>query len=424
MLEELAQKARSAEENGRRKKKVFAVLAIDGGGLRGIVPAKVLQELEERTGKPVSELFDMVVGTSTGGLLSLGLTTPDRANPRKPRYSARDMVELYEGIGDQIFPKPTTVQRLRGLFRDTYDPRPFERLLRQKMGNARIKESLTSVIVTAYDTARRGPVFMKHYKNHAENRHFPDFLTRDAIRATCSAPTYFPPAEISSLPQIAPDGRRFQRRYELIDGGVFMTNPAAHAMIEAMRIKPEDTEILLVSLGTGIIKTPFPADDIKKWGQVGWIRSKGQTPIYEVIMDGQTDSADMQMKALLRERYMRLDANFEDMPPNARPAFEFDDSSKENMQALANMGDYIIRNNDKAIDRLCAVLKGEKGLDSLPPDPAVPAIDRKRANELIAKASRGAVLDRDAAKKDRPRTGANDDRPPKSNRRRLAPPRL
>ena len=69
------------------KKRVFTVLVIDGGGVRGIVPARILQEIEERTGKPVSELFDLVAGASTGAIVAAGLVIPDPADPSKPRFS-------------------------------------------------------------------------------------------------------------------------------------------------------------------------------------------------------------------------------------------------------------------------------------------------------------------------------------------------
>ena len=77
------------------------VLSIDGGGIRGIIPALILAELEERTGKPVCELFDMIAGTSTGGILATGLTIPDEHG--KPRWTAKELVGLYRDEGPSIF---------------------------------------------------------------------------------------------------------------------------------------------------------------------------------------------------------------------------------------------------------------------------------------------------------------------------------
>ncbi|MEO1088356.1 MAG: patatin-like phospholipase family protein, partial [Acidobacteriota bacterium] len=77
------------------------ILAIDGGGIRGLIPALVLEAMEEKTGRPVSEIFDLVAGTSTGGILALGLVRPGDGGG--PAYSAADLAELYERRGGQIF---------------------------------------------------------------------------------------------------------------------------------------------------------------------------------------------------------------------------------------------------------------------------------------------------------------------------------
>src|SRR5918995_672220 len=81
----------------------FKVLSIDGGGIRGIIPAMVLARLEKQTGRPIAEMFDLIAGTSTGGILALGLTLP--SDDGKPRYAAKDLLELYEKDGSRIFPR-------------------------------------------------------------------------------------------------------------------------------------------------------------------------------------------------------------------------------------------------------------------------------------------------------------------------------
>src|SRR6516162_4279930 len=81
----------------------FKVLAIDGGGIRGIIPALILVAIEERTKRPISDLFDMLAGTSTGGIIALGMAKPGADG--KPDKSARDIVTLYETEGDNIFPR-------------------------------------------------------------------------------------------------------------------------------------------------------------------------------------------------------------------------------------------------------------------------------------------------------------------------------
>ena len=77
------------------------VLSIDGGGIRGIIPSLVLDYLERESGKPISELFDLCVGTSSGGIIALGLAQADAAGA--PKYSARDLADFFENSGDKIF---------------------------------------------------------------------------------------------------------------------------------------------------------------------------------------------------------------------------------------------------------------------------------------------------------------------------------
>ena len=80
------------------------ILSIDGGGIRGIIPAIVLAEIERRTGRPTAQLFDLVAGTSTGGILALGLTIPKTTGA--PLYTARSLAEMYEREGSRIFFRP------------------------------------------------------------------------------------------------------------------------------------------------------------------------------------------------------------------------------------------------------------------------------------------------------------------------------
>src|SRR3712207_7174060 len=84
----------------------FKVLSIDGGGIRGMIPAKILAEIERRTGKRIFELFDLIAGTSTGGILALGLTKPNPQKPTEAHYSAEKLIDLYREEGEQVFYEP------------------------------------------------------------------------------------------------------------------------------------------------------------------------------------------------------------------------------------------------------------------------------------------------------------------------------
>jgi len=254
------------------------ILAIDGGGIRGIIPAVLLSHIEHEVGKAISDIFDLIVGTSTGGILAAGLTVPN--GRRRPKYSADDMLTLYTEEGKEIFNRSfwKGIVSAGGTLDEKYDERPIERILKQRMGDATLRDTLTPVVITSYDIEDRAPYFFKsrRAKRSKDRNHY----LRDAARATSAAPTYFEPEVVKSL------AVRSTRRV-LIDGGVFVNNPAMCAYSEAvdMGIKPNDMSI--VSLGAGTATREIPFEDAKDWGLAGWVR-----PIISVMMDGQADSTD------------------------------------------------------------------------------------------------------------------------------------
>src|SRR6476646_6047412 len=106
--------------------RLIKVLAIDGGGIRGVIPAMLLTEIEKRTGRAIAELFDVIAGTSTGGILALGLTKHNSSG--KPAYSAADLVHLYEAEGQKIFPK-SSLSKIHSLFNEKYPAIGIETVL-------------------------------------------------------------------------------------------------------------------------------------------------------------------------------------------------------------------------------------------------------------------------------------------------------
>lgn len=141
--------------------KPLKVLSIDGGGIRGVIPATVLATLESLTGKPVSELFDLIAGTSTGGILALALAKPDAHG--KAQYSAADVVSLYENEGRRIFHEPAfaKVLSLGNLLDERYPSEGIEGVLDEYFGETRFREALVDVLITSYETERRFPFFFK-----------------------------------------------------------------------------------------------------------------------------------------------------------------------------------------------------------------------------------------------------------------------
>lgn len=266
-------------------KRVVKILAIDGGGIRGIVPALFLQRLEKDLRMRIGGVFDYIVGTSTGGLLALALSRPS-SDPATPYFTAEQMVEFYEKDGPAIF------GRKRGIVlsarRPRYRSESIESVLAERFGDSVLSEALCRVIVTAYDMTHRTPkVFLSWRARELPSQ---DFFCRDVARATTAAPTYFPPAVI--------ENRSKTEHFHLVDGGVFANNPAARGLIEALQHETETSggsgpRFLLVSLGTGSLKRRYDSAATVDWGLVDWAR-----PILDIVFDGVSDNVHHQLLSL------------------------------------------------------------------------------------------------------------------------------
>lgn len=317
------------------------VLSIDGGGIRGIIPAMVLAEIEDRTGRRIAEMFDLVAGTSTGGILALGLTKPGPDGG--PEYSAGELIELYETEGKRIFSIPVwhRIHSAGGVLEEKYPATGIEEVAESYFGSVRLADALTEVLVTAYEIEKRGPWFFKRRKALDPNEGFNPFM-RDVARATSAAPTYFEPLRL----RVGSTGNR-----AFIDGGVHSNNPAMCAYVEARKINPDEKDdALVVSLGTGELTRNMPYEEVRGWGLALWAQ-----PILNVVFDGVADTVDYQLRELLSSdgddrRYYRfqtvLDVGKDDM----------DDASATNIQALREKAREIIDENDAALASLCAQL--------------------------------------------------------------------
>ncbi|MBA2638148.1 MAG: patatin-like phospholipase family protein [Solirubrobacterales bacterium] len=199
------------------------VLAIEGGGIRGIVPATVLVALEERAGRPVAELFDLIAGTSTGGIIACALVAPG-ADPvaGRARFRARDVLALYHEAGPVVFGGEAPEHAL-------------EATLRAGLGDLRLSDALTDLLVTAYDARAGRP------HPFASWAPAPDRPLWEVARATsAAAPTFGP------LHTVGVAGEPLV----LIDGGEVAVDPTPLAHAEALRREPAG-EHVVVSLGTG-----------------------------------------------------------------------------------------------------------------------------------------------------------------------------
>jgi uncharacterized protein len=362
----------------------FNLLSIDGGGIRGIIPAIILAEIEKRTNKRISELFDLIAGTSTGGLVALALNKPNPAQPNVALYTARDLVELYRNHGRRIFDEQESF--LDDALEQAYDqfrhllqnlPRPInlpeidinslrgskfpstgrEEVLTEFLGETLIKEALKEVFITSYDTELRTPIFFtSNQQNQTEERRnfrkiCDGYTMKQAAMATSAAPTYFAPYKVDT---IATDSGY----YSLIDGGVFANNPTSLATLEAIishRKATKETlnldEILVVSLGTGSLTRQYLYENIKDWGSLDWGRS-----LLGIVLDGQSESVACQLEQLLPDsegdpkQYYRFQGLLNDAND------DIDVTTSENIADLEKVARLIVQQRDRDLDRLCEQL--------------------------------------------------------------------
>lgn len=338
--------------------KYTRILSIDGGGIRGIIPGQVLVTLEEkiknRTGNPdarIADYFDLIAGTSTGGILTCIYLCPDENNPTRPKFTAKNAVDIYLDRGGQIFSAPffKKLQSLAGITDEKYPSAPIENLLTEYFKDLKLSQLLKPCLITAYDIeARKARFFTQHdaIKDLDQN-----YFVRDAARATSAAPTFFEVAKITSLAS---------KSYPYIDGGVFANNPTLCAYAEARtklqrKPTPEDPsqanpsakDMVVLSLGTGDIKESYSYAQAKDWGKIQWVN-----PIINIIMTGVAETVHFQLLQVFDtiktpEQYLRINT----VIPNHSPMAEMDNVSEENLKKLRQLANDTASDNSEKLDK-------------------------------------------------------------------------
>jgi patatin-like phospholipase/acyl hydrolase len=261
----------------------FQILSLDGGGVRGIFSAALLAGLEEDLGRPVLSHFDLVVGTSTGGIIAAGLGAG---------VSADALVDLYTSKMRTIFPGPHRLREIRRLGRPKYSAVGLEGVVRGVLGDLLLGESQVPLVIPSFDLGENTVYLFKTPHHDRLKRDWRVPLWQVAM-ATSAAPTYFP---AFCLPG---DGVR------LADGGLWANNPAMVGVAEAVSMfgQPLDT-IRVLSIGTSSdMRTRKRALD--NGGLFQWIRNP---KVIDVLLRGQSIGAFTQVQHLLGpDRAHRLD---------------------------------------------------------------------------------------------------------------------
>jgi patatin-like phospholipase/acyl hydrolase len=245
----------------------FRILSLDGGGIMGAFAASALATFEEATGRKIIEHFDLITGTSTGGIIAIGLAMGK---------SASEICRFYEEEGAMIFPGRVGVRKWFGRVRDLFQPKfsgeALRETIKRAVGDRPLKEAKTRLVIPSYDV-NAGKVYLFKTPHLPGNNYHGDLLAVDAALATSAAPTYFPAHTIKGLGTF-------------IDGGLWANCPAIVGVVEALDFLGQAPEqVRMLSLST----TSYPfrlGNPQRSRGLVGWAPK-----LVDTFMFGQVQSS-------------------------------------------------------------------------------------------------------------------------------------
>ena len=273
------------------------ILALDGGGIRGAATTEFLRKLEEKLNKPLHSIFDLFVGTSTGGIIAAAISVL--------KMPGNDLAELYNhNNGTEIFPQSFWDRTLLAQNQPKYDGIGKRNVLKKYFGKRLLRSSSKPLILTAYDVERRIPKIFKSYDKD-------NTKVIDAVDATSAAPTYFPTVEVNGA--------------WLIDGGVIVNNPTMTAYAEAKKIWPDDN-IQILSVGTGKRTRPIPGQESSEYGALRWFAHD----LIGIVTD--ETIVHMQAETILGDKYLRVNSELK------KADDDMDNVKQGNLDNLKNLG--------------------------------------------------------------------------------------
>ncbi|EEF52442.1 patatin-like protein 2 [Ricinus communis] len=340
---------------------LVTILSIDGGGIRGIIPGTILSFLESEFQKldgedaRIADYFDVITGTSTGGLVTAMLASPNEKN--RPIFAAKDINEFYLNECPKIFPQhrfqlfAQVSKVIKAIAGPKYDGKYLHNLVKEKLGNTRLNQTLTNVIIPTFDIKKLQPTIFSSFQ--VKNNSSLNARLSDICISTSAAPTYLPAHYFKTKEEKTGKVRDFN----LIDGGVAANNPTLVALGEVTKeiikgsqdffpIKPMDYgRFLVISLGTGAPKAEekYTADKAAKWGVLGWLTANGSTPLVDVFTHASADMVDLHISELFQalhceKNYLRI----QDDTLN-KTVSSVDIATKSNLDELVKTGERLLK---------------------------------------------------------------------------------
>ncbi|KAK9040204.1 hypothetical protein V6N11_015378 [Hibiscus sabdariffa] len=309
---------------------LITVLSIDGGGIRGIIPGVILATLESQLQKldgddvRLADYFDVIAGTSTGGLITAMLAAPNEDG--RPLFAAKDIVPFYLKNGPQIFPQPSGILawpvRISKVLRGPrYNGKYLYKLIRDLLGNTKLHQTLTRVAIPTFDIKKLEPTIFSSYQIPINPGI--DALLSDITISTSAAPTYFPSYYFKN------NGEEFN----LIDGGIAANNPTLVAIREVTKqlIKQNPDFFPDGSLGLHAISGDLISPILDFYGTA----SKDMVDYHNSVVFQALHSED---------KYLRIDDD-----TLTGDMASIDTSTKENMENLVKKGEKLL---DKTVSRI------------------------------------------------------------------------
>ena len=281
-------------------KSEFKILSIDGGGIRGIYPATILEYISKNIEGSIYEYFDMIVGTSTGSIIALALSID-----KKPE----DLTKTYLNNGSKIFNKKSIRWLNRGWIVPRYSNSNLFEIIKEYFGERKLGDAKTRVCIPASDvTNKKGIVYKTRHLDEYKNDFKKPML--EIAMASCSAPIYFPAYEDSA-------------KSILVDGGLWANNPSVIGINEAIRLSYDYKNIKLLSIGTGgnlFYKSRF---SLKCYSIIAW-----RTSLIDYLFQITSMNSHHVANFLLKENYLRINKQLE------TNKFKLDKTSKSTMNDL------------------------------------------------------------------------------------------
>jgi patatin-like phospholipase/acyl hydrolase len=288
------------------------ILCIDGGGMRGIIPGRILEYLErtlqEKSGNPdarIAEYFDVAAGTSVGGIIATMLFTAKEDG--QPIFTAEETWRLIAEKGRNIFRIPRAHRawsKLRGMTTPRYSCKSLESVLKHHLVRDNrpltLRDTLKPILIPCYDLQNARPMLFSRASALTDDKW--NFNLWEICRATSSVPSFFKPTQMMSV-----NGKT---SIVGIDGGLVMNNPTAAAIAHVLHNKAEFPgvhrvgDMLILSLGTGQFDQKYKYSKVRQWGAFQWAK-----PIMKIVLDGISEMVDHNVSMSFGEQsdqYLRV----------------------------------------------------------------------------------------------------------------------